>query len=155
MTGLDAAPVSVTATATHPRITPEQTAHFDVTVTVERNGPVSLSFGNSIPFHAPKSSSPPGVILFQSSENIERERESEETWIPANTHIIADSGTIVPDMSTGDSLTESWEVWGDFDEVSFIEPGTYEFNSEITVDPPGESFRWTLSLTIATESAEE
>lgn len=152
VTGLDSAPVSVTATATHSQITPEQTAQFEVTVTVERDGPVSLSFGNSIPFHAPKSSSPPGVILLQGTQY---ERESSDTWVLGETIPRPQNQLALHNVSAGSSTTESWAVWGDPNEVSYIEPGTYEFNSEITVDPPGESFRWTLSLTISTESPEE
>jgi len=155
VTGLDSAPISATATATHPLITSEQTAQFDMTVTVQQNDIDSLGFPNSIPFHAPKSSSPPGVLLIQGNQSNRIERDSQETWIPANTLVVADSGTSVYLESDSNTLTESWAVWGDPDHVSFIEPGTYEFGSEITVHPPGESFRWTLSLTIATESPGE
>jgi len=153
--GLDSDPISVTANASSPRITSEQTAQLELTVTVERDGPVSLSFGNSIPFHYPEESTPQGLKLLPGGQQYGFERASQETWIPAESFIAPDSAKMLTDMSAGDSLTQSWEVWGDPDHVSFIEPGTYEFRSEIGVDPPGEDFEWMLSLTIATESPEE
>jgi len=150
VSGLDSDPISVTANVTNAWITPNQTAKFELTVTKQHDDSVRMEFGNAVPFSYPQRSEPPGIILLP--ENKEYERESAQTWIPAEPIIVPREQIVIEASPTGGNVTREWAVWGDPDHVSRAEPGTYEFSSDIGVDPPGDSFQWTLSLTIAEES---
>ena len=154
VTGLDSAPFSVTVTPTHSQITPDRTAKLALTVTVQHDGPVTLSFGNSIPFTAPQKSTPTGIWLLQGQDH---ERESKQTWIPANPIPMPQMEKAVAGLTAGDTLTKEWFVWGARDQDSYLQPGTYEFSTETAVEPTGEEsgdeFEWTLSLTVVTESS--
>ena len=152
VTGADSAPVSITATATHAQITSEQTAQFELTVTGQRDDPVSLTFGNSIPFSYPQRSTPSGLVLMPGDY---MEDKSQQTWL-APTEIPRPLPLLgVNDLTAGDSITREWNVLGDPDHVSYIEPGTYNFTTALTGKSLDDPIEWTLSVTIATGSTEE
>lgn len=151
VTGIDSAPVSITAAATHPQITSEQTAQFELTVTGQSTDPVTITFGNAIPFSYPQRSTPPGIVLMPGDY---MKDNPQQTWL-APTEIPRPLPQMVLDgLVAGDTVTRKWKVLGDPDHVSYIEPGSYDFTTDFTVKSMDEPIKWTLSITIATGSAD-
>jgi hypothetical protein len=74
------------------------------------------------------------------------ERETQQTWVPApDQTIIAPDVMKVESLDKGESLTRRWELWGDPDHVSYIEPATYQIKE---VTSTTKNFEWYCTMKI-------
>lgn len=150
----DSSPISIEATVKRASITPEQTAQFDLAVTWNGDEIQSLSFGNEIPFNEPNySTSTNGLLLLTADSGVERRNQN--VWLPKtgdDDRLPTNQNLVVGELSPGETVTESWAVWGDPRHVSHIEPGTYQFENSIGLgswdSDSGDQISWTLTITI-------
>lgn len=152
ITGVETSQFSVAAEIERSAITPERTARFALTITshVEKR---RFGFHNCIPFEcAHDRSDPEGLLLlpydgwYGRDVRVPIERKSEQTWVPAPDQLIsAPDEAKDPFLEEGESLTRRWELWGDPDHVSYIEPGTYQIR---TITYTNKNFEWYCTITI-------
>jgi hypothetical protein len=153
VSGPDSDLVSIAATVARSRVTAEGTAQFTVTVAGQREESATLVFGSHVPFSAPQYSTPPGLLLLPASENVER--RTERTWIPREGYQMSDREIVVEDLADGETVTGKWAMWGDPEHVSYVEPGTYEFETSVRVDSSDDPIPWTLTVTVGDGSPGE
>jgi hypothetical protein len=153
VTGLETSQFSVAVEIERSAITPEQTARFALTIT-SHTEESRFGFSNCIPFACATDSDPRGLLVlpydgWYGRSNPHREpidRKTEQTWVPAPDEIITGPDVMKGKfLGDGDSLTRRWELWGDPDHVSYIEPGTYQIRAVTSTD---ENFEWYCTITI-------
>ena len=152
----ESSPLSITATIVQASITPKQTAQFELAVTWNGDESQSLSFGNEIPFSEPNySTSSNGLLLFTTDSGVER--RNQDVWVPKtgdDGQIPIKQNLVVGDLAPGETVTETWAVWGDPQYVSHIEPGTCHFENTIglgSLDSDSvNQISWTMTVTIGT-----
>ena len=148
----DSAQFTITPTVTHASITSDRTAQIELAVTWHGNKPTQVKFGNAIPFSYPQySADPRGLLLLPADNGIER--RNERTWIPKTGEdgLAAPMVMYSPKLVSGETVTGTWELWGDPEEVSYIEPGTYHFENSLGVN--SKTIWWTLTMTIKAGSS--
>lgn len=147
----------ITAAVKQSLITPKQTARFELAVTWYGESSTTFKFGNSIPFSQPKySSAPPGLLLLPPGGGVER--QNDQTWLPKKTSSNTLGGPMVMvsrEITYGETVRGSWDIWGDPRYVSHINSGEYQFENQIDHDSTNCSIPWTLNVEIVTASEDE
>jgi len=152
---LDASGFSVSTTVTQPEITPDRTAEIEYTLT--RRGPVVTLFaGPARVLNCRNFSDPPGVQLLI-REDVPRENRT--TWLPeSDDYTACPSEATATVLSDGESITESYSLWGDPEYATAIEPGTYQFSNNIawqdgesrSSGSDTENVRWNHAISVGT-----
>lgn len=145
----DSAQFTITPTVTHASITSDRTGQIELAVTWNGDDPTQFKFGNETPFSYPQySADSSGLLLLPAEAGIER--RDKQTWMPKTGEggLGAPMVTREPELNPDETVTGTWDVWGDPEHVSFIEPGTYHFESSLLVGTNNEPISWTLAVTI-------
>ena len=132
-------------------ITPDQTARFALTITSHLQE-TEFGFSNCIPFTCVTESDPGGLLLlpyngwYGRSNRTPIERQTQSTWVPAPDQTLAAPDVVKGrTLNDGESLTRRWELWGDPNDVSYIEPGTYDVRAVTGIDTNHE---WHCTITV-------
>jgi hypothetical protein len=146
---------SVSAAVKHPNITPDRTAEIEYTLT--RRGPtVTLFAGPARVLNCRNFSDPPGIQLLI-REDVPRQNRT--TWLPESDEYTAcPSEATATVLTEGESITESYSLWGDPGYATSIEPGTYQFSNNLAwKDGEGrssgsdnENVRWNHTISVET-----
>lgn len=150
----DSSELAISSSITQPNIDSEQTAQFELAVEWQGEESQKLAFGNRIPFSYPNySSDSEGIVLLP--VDLEMESATKGKWVPKTDetgHIPSQSNLITSDLSSGESVTESWEVWAAPEVADQIQPGSYKFENQISLysDTSDETkeVAWTLTIEI-------
>ena len=144
----DDAPFAWEATVLQRRINPEQTAEFELRVTWQGEETVEYRFGSTIPLGGPKySEAPAGLILIAN----DHPRQNDRTWLPktgGDGHVDGSNVMRYRELSPGETAGGTVSVWGDPQEVSHVEPGTYRFEEKTTPVRGGDTYTWEFTTTI-------
>ena len=146
----DDAPFAWEATILQRRINPDQTAEFELRVTWQGEETVRYRFGSTIPLGGPKySEEPAGLILIAN----DHPRQDDRTWLPktgGDGHVDGSNVMRYRELSPGEAAGGTVSVWGDPQEVSHVEPGTYRFEEKTTPGKggSGDTYTWEFTTTI-------
>ena len=146
----DDAPFAWEATVLQRRINPEQTAEFELRVTWQGEETVRYRFGSTIPLGGPKYSEEPAGLIILAND---RPRQNERTWLPktgGDGHVDGSNVMGYRELSPGETAGGAVSVWGDPQEVSHVEPGTYRFEEKTTPGKggSGDTYTWEFTTTI-------
>jgi hypothetical protein len=144
----DDAPFAWEATVLQRRINSDQTAEFELRVTWQGEETVEYRFGSTIPLGDPKySEEPDGLILIAN----DHPRQNDRTWLPktgGDGHVDGSNAMRYRELSPGEAAGGTVSVWGDPQEVSHVEPGTYRFEEKTTPVRGGDTYTWEFTTTI-------
>ena len=147
-TAPDDAPFAWEATVLQRRINPEQTAEFELRVTWQGEETVEYRFGSTIPLGGPTySEAPAGLILIAN----DHPRQDDRTWLPktgGDGHVDGSNVMRYRELSPGETAGGTVSVWGDPQEVSHVEPGTYRFEEKTTPVRGGDTYTWEFTTII-------
>ena len=145
----DSAQFTITPTVVHAPITPDRTAQIKLAVTWNGDDPTTFKFGNAVPFSYPQySSDSRRVLLIPVDAGVER--QNEQMWIPET----GEDGLAAPmvskevQLNPGETVANTWAVWGNPDEVSYVESGAYSFESSLKLSSSNQPVSWTFSMSI-------
>ena len=146
----DDAPFAWEATILQRRINPDQTAEFELRVTWQGEETVRYRFGSTIPLGGPKYSEAPAGLILTAND---RPRQNERTWLPetgGDGHVDGSNAMGYRELSPGETAGGTVSVWGDPQEVSHVEPGTYRFEEKTTPGRGGggDTYTWEFTTTI-------
>ena len=150
----DSARFTITPAMTYASITAAQTAQFELVVVWHGDDPTQFKFGNAVPFSYPQySADASGLFLLPADAGVER--RNKQTWIPKirEDGLAAPMVMYSPKLVPGETVTGTWELWGDPEEVSYIEPGTYQFKNSFLIEAHDEPISWTLTVTIEADTS--
>ena len=143
--------VKISSSIVDRQIDKESTAKIRITVTWAGRENQRVTFGNSVPFSTPKyPESDENIVLLDSDR--EYEMVEDGNWIPKT----GESGSLqtgelvlsVAELSPDQSVSHSWEIWGNPESSSYIEKGEYGFSDSIGLGGEGDTVDWSLSVTI-------
>lgn len=156
--------VLVTVEILDPAITPDGTARLRISTTnTGRRRALSVSPGKCSLFNRTRGGSdhPPGLWLHRAGSTSHIERDGDR-WVadrpPDDPRVYPDYGCLATVYETGDTVTNEYEVWHDYQVSGYMNPGTYRWEERIRIydaadghagDDQVGSFHWGFELEVA------